>query len=251
MSNTLSAVVIAKNEQANIINCLNSLKFCNEIIVIDDFSEDKTAQIARRLGAKVYIRDSNGDFSGQRNFGILKTNSKWILFVDADEIITKKLGQEIARETKKTVNYVSGYFFRRIDNIWGSVIKHGEVGDVRLLRLARRDAGKWQRTVHEYWHIIGETRVLTNPIMHYPHPTIAEFLREINQRSTMHALANKKESKRSSIVKIVFNPIFKFANGYLFKFGFLDGLAGFVIAMVMSLHSFLSWSKLWVMEKNK
>ncbi len=250
MTSNISAVVITRNEEQNIKNCLTGLKFCDEVIVIDDYSEDKTAAIAKQMGAKVLFRSLNEDFSGQRNFGLSKAKSKWVLFVDADEIITPELQKEILQKTGKQVNYTSGYFFKRTDYIWGTEVKHGEVGDVRLLRLAKRNAGRWDRFVHEHWHVIGNIEDMNNPIKHYPHPTVAEFLREVNHRSTLHALANKKEGKTSNLFIVVFYPLYKFIYGFFLRAGFLDGMVGFVVAVIMSLHSFLSWSKLWFMQKN-
>jgi glycosyltransferase involved in cell wall biosynthesis len=250
MSNiNLSAVVITKNEQDNIVNCLKSLSFCDEVIVIDDLSTDNTVSLAKKLGATIYTRELTTSFSDQRNSGLSKAKGKWVLFIDADEIVSKNLQKEILSATKKEINYTSGYFFRRKDHVWGQVVSHGEVGDIRLLRLAKKGSGKWERQVHEYWHIIGDLKTFINPIEHYPHPTVENFLEEVNERSTLHALANKKEGKKSNLGVIFWYPIFKFIYGYIIKFGFLDGVAGFVIAVVMSLHSFLSWSKLWFMQK--
>ncbi len=250
MSSNISAVIITKNEEQNIRNCINSLKFCDEIIVIDDYSKDKTPIIARTLGAKVFFRKLGNDFSSQRNFGLSKTKSRWVLFLDADEIVTAELQKEILQKLSKPVNYTSGYFFKRTDYIWKTEVKHGEVGDVRLLRLARRDAGKWDRYVHEHWHVIGMTEYMSQPIKHYPHPTVKEFLFEVNHRSTLHALANKMEGKKANLFIIIFYPVYKFIYGYILRGGFLDGMVGFVIAMIMSLHSFMSWSKLWFIQKN-
>ena len=245
----LSAVIIAKDEQENIGRCILSVKFCDEIVVIDDHSTDKTAQIAKKLGAQVITRDLMASFSDQRNFGLIKARGKWVIFVDADEVISDALRKEILTATNKKINYVSGYLFKRIDHVWNQKIKHGEVGDARFLRLAQRRAGKWHRRVHEHWHVIGQVREFKNPILHYPHQTLREFLTEVNDRSTLHALANKDEGKYANLAIIVFAPFFKFMYGYILRFGFLDGKAGFVIAMVMSLHSFLSWSKLWFIQQ--
>lgn len=247
----VSAVIIARNEEDNMGGCIKTLDFCDEVVVVDDDSEDATATISRSLGATVYTRSLGGDFSKQRNFGLSKARYPWVFFVDADERITPSLKKEILSEVSKKVNYTSGYYFRRIDHMWGQMVSHGEVGALRILRLARKNSGKWVRQVHEHWAVIGAVKTFSNPIEHYPHPTVFEFLREVNQRSTLHALANKKEGKKATIVKVIFYPIFKFIDNWIVKMGLLDGNVGFVIAFMMSFHSFLSWSKLWLIQKEK
>lgn len=246
----LTAVVLTKNEEKNIGRCIKALSFCDEIIVIDDCSVDETTKIARNLGAKVFLHELTDSFSDQRNFGLKKVKSRWALFVDADEIITSKLKTEILNELKKKINYISGYYFKRSDFMWGRWIKYGEIGTLRFLRLAQKNSGRWERRVHERWHIVGDTKELKNHILHYPHPNIKNFLEEINERSALHALANKEEEKQANIFLIIFMPLYKFINGYIINLGFLDGTPGFIIAIIMSLHSFLSWSKLWFLQKN-
>jgi len=241
----LSVIILTKNEEENIAQCIKTVKFADEIIVVDDNSEDKTAELARKMGARVYSRELKNDFAAQRNFGLRKASGKWVLFLDADERVSKELRDEMVQITKdQSVNYL-GFYLKRIDFIWGRQLKHGEIGDIRLLRLARRKAGKWRRRVHEYWDVVGRTGNLENPLRHSPHPTLREFIRSINWMSDLHAQANLEEGKRSSLVKIVVWPSGKFFSNYLFRLGFLDGMPGLVFALMMSFHSFLAWSKLW------
>lgn len=245
----ISAVVLTKNEEKNIAKCLETLKFCDEIIIIDDYSSDKTVEIARRLGAKIYKRELGNDFAGQRNFGLKKAKGKWVFFLDADERVTPDLRSEIIQLINNPIIQYSGFFLRRRDYMWGRELKHGEIGGVRLLRLAKRTAGQWSRRVHEKWRVSGRTYQLKNPLFHYPHPTLAEFLKDINDFSTLHADANREEEKRPSLAKIVIWPTGKFIYNWIVRLGFLDGLAGFIVAAVMSFNSFLAWSKLWLTQR--
>lgn len=247
----LSAVIITKNEEINIEECIKSLSFCDEIIVIDDYSTDNTVIIAKELGAKIFKRALNSDFAAQRNFGLQKAKYEWVLFVDADERVTEALASEITNYKLQITNDIAGYYFRRIDYMWGKFLTHGEVGTLKLIRLAKKGAGKWMRKVHEYWDVEGKKSELKNPLMHYPHPTLSEFLDELNIFSTLHAKANRQEGKRSTLVKIIVWPIVKFLQNYILRFGFLDGVAGFVLAVTMSLNSYLSWSKLWFYQKRQ
>jgi len=248
----ISAVILTKNEEKNIRECLKSLKFCDEIIIVDDFSEDETVEIAKNYDSrfKIYERRLNGDFAAQRNYALEKCSKDWALFIDADERVSKALALEISKLKTQNSNLV-GYDVRRQDILWGRKMKHGEFGQIKLLRLARKDAGKWKRQVHEVWEVKGKIGQLKNPIIHNPHQTLREFISDINWQSSLHAEAILKEGKRASVGKIVLFPLAHFARNWKFRLGFLDGTEGFVAALIMSFHSFLAWSKLWIRQREK
>lgn len=241
---TLSVIILTKNEERNIADCMQSVRFADEIVVVDDNSEDSTVEIARKAGAKIYSRELKDDFASQRNYGLRKASGKWVLFLDADERVSEKLRREIVQTIKDPVSEM-GFYLKRVDFMWGRQLKHGETGEIELLRLARRTAGKWKRPVHEYWQVIGRTGRLQNPLLHSPHPTLREFIKSLNWMSSLHAQANLEEGKRSSLVKIIIWPGGKFVYNYLLRLGFLDGIQGLVFALMMSFHSFLAWAKLW------
>lgn len=247
----ISAVILSKNEEKNIAECILGLRFCDEVVVIDDNSSDKTVEIARSLGAKVFIRNLDRDFAGQRNYALQKASGRWVFFVDADERVSQELREEIKKEIGLPDNPHVGYFLGRADHIWGKRLKYGETGSILLLRLGRKSAGKWVRNVHEVWKVVGRTKSLKNPLKHYPHQTLKEFISDINFHSDLHAVANYKEGKRSNLVKIIVIPPGKFISNWIFRLGFLDGREGFVLALMMSFHSFLSWSKLWIRQPKK
>lgn len=248
----ISAVVLAKNEEKNIKDCLDSLKWCDEIVVINDYSEDKTAEVAKKHGAEVYKHALNNNFASQRNFGLEKARGEWVLFIDADERVSRELAREIKYEISKIKNNETvGFYLKRRDFMWNKELKHGETGNIRLLRLAKRDTGKWRRAVHEVWDVKGEIGTLDNPLIHYSHQTLREFLADIDWMSTLHAEENKKEGKSSNLLKIIFYPKLKFFDSWILKLGFLDGTPGFMVAIMMSLHSFLAWSKLWLAQRDE
>jgi len=246
----ISAVVLTKNEEKNIKNCLESVSFCDEVVIIDDFSTDRTEKISKRYGAKVIKRKLANDFSKQRNIGLEKALGKWVLFVDADEVVSTPLRNEIVQATNDPISrqYI-GYRLKRTDVLWGREIKHGETGSITLLRLALRESGKWRRGVHEEWEVMGPIHTLKSPLMHYPHQTIREFISSVNKQSSIHAQENAKEGKKSSLIKIIFWPIAKFISNFFGKGGFLDGMPGLIISLTMSLHSYLAWSKQWLSQK--
>lgn len=248
----ISAIVLTKNEEKNIEACLDSLSWCDERIVIDDYSEDKTVELAKKKGAKVFSHSLQNDFAEQRNFGLSKAKGDWILFVDADERVSSALWYEIMQHTNESLEDFSGFYVRRLDTMWGKTLRYGETGNSKLLRLARKGAGVWEGKVHEVWKINGKTAMLQNHLDHYPHGTIKEFLQEINFYTDLRAQELFKKKTSVNWFLILAYPKAKFIQNYFFKRGFLDGTPGFVSAMLMSLHSFLVRGKLWLLwEKAK
>lgn len=238
----LSAVVLTKNESKNIKKCLTSLKFCSEIIVVDDNSSDDTVKVAKEFGAKVFLHSLKADFARQRNWALKKVKTPWALFVDADEVVARSLAIEI--EDSISDPLADGFFIRRIDFIWNRKFRFGENKDFSLLRLAKVKKGRWNGKVHEVWEISGTIDRLKNPIYHYPHPTLSSFIDHINFFSTIRAGELNKMGKRGNLFQLLVFPPAKFLQNYVFKFGFLDGFAGFVTASVMSIYTFLVRAKM-------
>ncbi len=252
----ISAVVLVKNEEKNIIDCLETLQFCDEIIIVDDNSLDRTSELIeifskQRGGLKVFKRELAGDFSAQRKFGVEKTTNDWVLFVDADERITPDLATEIKEAVSDNSNY-GGYLIPRADSMWGKKLEHGETGNIKLLRLFNKKKGNLKGKVHETWETKNQVGVLTNSIKHYPHPTISEFLKEINFYTDIRANELYEQKTKVSFMSIVLYAKGKFIVNYFLKLGFLDGMPGLVHAILMSFHSFLVRAKLWTLwQKEK
>lgn len=245
----ISAVVLSHNDEGQIARCVDSLAWCDEVVVVDDYSTDTTTEIAKKMGVRIYKRHLDNDFSSQRNFGLSKAKGEWVLFVDSDEIVSKELAYEIKNATGSPIglgmtSYL-GYYVRRKDYLFGRWLKHGETSKVRLLRLAKKDAGQWIRPVHEVWNIQGNTGELFTPLEHFPHQNVAQFLDEINRYSTLNARYLFSQKVRVSWWHVVGYPVTKFFLNYFLYLGFLDGTSGTVIAIFMSFHSFLTRAKLW------
>lgn len=246
----ISAVILTKNEENNIIDCLESLLWCDEIVIVDDESRDRTLEIIKNLkneNIEIFTRPLENNFSAQRNFGLSKANGEWVLFVDADERIPNALQGEIGyvtydygREQK-----LHGYFVKRRDVMWGKELNYGESGNIKLLRLARKNSGVWEGKVHEVWKVKGKTGELRNPLMHYPHQSITEFMREINFYTDIRAQELFQKRTRVYWWSIIMYPLGKFLLNYFVRRGLLDGIQGFVFAVLMSFHSFLVRGKLW------
>lgn len=250
----ISVVIIAKNEEQNIGRCLESLKWCDEIIVVDDNSSDKTLDIVRRYKAKIFSRALNNDFSAQRNFGLLKAMHEWVLFVDGDEIVPDALAYEMSSAIQlkdQNLRSFNGFYIKRIDFMWGKQLKYGETGNIKLLRLAKKGFGLWEGKAHEKWNIDGHIGCLNNPMSHFPHKTLKEFLEEINFYTDIKASELNTKNTKVYFWSIPLYPIGKFIYNYVFKKGFMDGVAGLIFAIVMSFHSFLVRGKLWQLSKTK
>ncbi len=248
----ISAVVLTKNEEKNIVDCLELLLFCDEIIVVDDNSSDRTLELIERFDEKVKVfkRDLGGDFSAQRKFGVEKTNNDWVLFVDADERINADLATEIRENMSKSAEF-GGFLIPRVDFMWGRALKHGESGNIKLLRLFNKKRGDLKGKVHETWETKSKVGVLINPIQHYPHPTISQFLKEINFYTDLRAAELYREGIKVGFVSVIIYTKGKFIVNYFLKLGFLDGIPGLIHATLMAFHSFLVRGKLWQLWQKK
>lgn len=252
----LSVVIIAKNEEKNILDCLETVLWADEIIIVDDNSEDRTIEVVKSLSSKkikVYSKSLNEDFASQRNYALSKATKKWVLFLDADERVTNELREEINTfliENIKISN-INGFFIKRKDIMWGKELKHGETGGIKLLRFAKKDSGIWKGKVHEIWEVEGNISEMENNLIHFPHQTIDEFLSEINFYTTLRAKELYENKIESSVKNIILYPKGKFIKNYFIKLGFLDGIEGLIFAIFMSLHSFLVRGKLWLLWKRK
>ena len=250
----ISAVVLTKNEEKNIGECLDRLSWCDELIVVDDNSIDSTVSIVRKKGAKVIVNSLNNDFSKARNFGLEHAIGEWVLFIDADERVTSALWYEIMQHTNSPSNEYSGFFLKRTDFMWGKKLNYGETGNIKLLRLAKKGTGLWSGKVHESWDIKGKKAALSNSLLHYPHQTVKNFLKEINYYTDIRAKELYDKKVKVSWWSIILFPKVKFFINYFLKLGFKDKLPGLVFAIMMSFHSFLVRGKLWLLwqkENNK
>lgn len=248
----ISAIVLSKNNENTISRTLESLQWCDEILVIDDESNDNSTQIAKKYTKKVYTRALHNDFSAQRNFGLTKAKGEWVLFVDSDEVVSSQLAQEIQSKTNPPVGgqkSCNGYYVKRKDWFLGTWLTRGEIGSIRLLRLGKRSEGIWHGTIHETWDIKGETDVLTHPLEHFPHHNVAQFLDKINTYTSIRAQELYRQNHTTSIFEMFIYPSSKFILNYFFRLGFLDGIQGAIMACMMCFHSFMVRAKLWQLQQ--
>ncbi len=245
----ITAVILTKNEEKNIKACIESVNFCEFILVIDDNSTDKTINIAKKLKAQVIQHDLGNDFAAQRNFALLHVKTEWTLFIDADELVSEQLKKEILGSIGDSSN--NGFYIKRQDELFGRRLKYGELLGKKFLRLGRTQSGKWRGAVHEVWDVHGGTKMLSSPIIHKPHQTISEFLAEVNFYSTLRARELHVDKKKASFWSLIIYTKGKFFYLYIIKLGFLDGIPGLIMSCIMSLYTFLTRGKLFLLQFKK
>jgi hypothetical protein len=176
------------------------------------------------------------NFSLERNNLLEKSKSDWILFLDKDEIATNELKKEITKEINKLSNKYKGYYIKRKIKFLDKVI-----GQDNVLRLAKKNSGKWFRGVHEVWQVKGPTKQLKNYIIHTTAENLYDYIEKLNFHSDLHALENNNEGKKATLGKIIFYPILKLIYNLLLR-------RGFEFSFMQALHSFLSWTKLYFLQ---
>ncbi len=237
-----SAVVLTHNCADSLSGCLSSLSSAKEIIIIDDLSTDNTLKIAKKFTPHIYSRHLNNDFAAQRNFGLAKTKSDWVMFLDSDEILSPPLKQAIAALPNHPS--VNGYYIPRQDLFLSQTIHFGEMGHTRLLRLGNKNYGSWTRSVHEIWKISPPLTSLFAPIFHRRHISLTSFINRLNSYTDINRGQLLQENKGFSYKELLKPPI-KFLYNYFFLLGFLDGMPGLIAAYMMSFHSLIVRVKLW------
>jgi glycosyltransferase involved in cell wall biosynthesis len=240
---SISACVIARNEADELAECLATLTWADELVVVDDESIDDTVKVAGRFTTRVLVRAKGDDFAAQRNFALDAATGEWVLFVDADERVSEALRDEIRAAVCAPA--VDGYFLRRQDINFGYAFRYGESMRAPILRLARRKAGRFHGRVHETWRVGGPTRVLQAPLQHYSHADISAFLRKVDYQSSLAAVRLQDEGRGARAWELLVYPLGNFLRNYLVHQGFRDGVAGLIYAALMALHPLLARAKRW------
>ena len=246
---TISICIICFNEEHNIRRCLESSTWADEIIVVDSMSQDKTVTIAREYTDMVYQKAWPG-YMEQKNFALSKANGVWILSLDADEQVTPELRDEILAELSKP-DAKDGYRIPRRSFYQGRWINHSGFYPDKQLRLFRSAKGCWTGgRVHEKVEINGTLGELRSDLLHYPYKgVISGQLQTVNSFSSLFAQDMHEKGKRYHPLLLLLRPVLKFLEVYVFKFGFLDGVAGLVIAVSSAYAMFVRYVKLRELEK--
>lgn len=245
----ISASVITFNEENNIAACLRSVDWVDEIIVVDAFSSDNTAKIAADCGAKVFHNAFEG-YIPQKNFATEQTSGDWVLNLDADERVSPALRDEILDTLSGNPGRHSAYSIPRLTRYLGRWIFHSGWYPDAKVRLWKRGFGNWTgNDPHEHIEINGSIRKLKNQIHHYSYSSVFEHLQKMNRYTTGMAQDRYRKGQRFSWLHCLARPPWRFLRHYLLKKGFLDGSAGFFIAVMCTYYVFLRYLKLWEIEK--
>lgn len=246
---TLSVVIITFNEETNLPRTLASVTWADEIIVVDSGSTDRTVEIAKSYGAKVWVEPWKG-FATQKNSALEKASCEWILSLDADEEATPELKYDVENiicdQSPK-----DGYFIPRRNLFLGRFIRHGGFYPDAKLRLFRRGTARFEdRLVHEDAQLSGVAGELTNDLIHHAYSTLSSYIEHMDRYSSLGAeMAVQKGKRGFSFVNIVLRPIFTFLYNYFFRLGFLDGREGFLLHLYHSVYVSWKYAKLWELSR--
>jgi glycosyltransferase involved in cell wall biosynthesis len=284
----LSVVIITFNEEANIARTLASVQLLvsdgkGEVIVVDSNSTDRTVEIAKSFGAKVFVEEWKG-YAAQKNSAIDKAAADWILSLDADEEVSSGLAAEISqaladqrlRENQQGVpdsttdrlqailkvqresgiplsRFAFGYWLPRRNHFLGRPINHGGFWPDPKMRLFRRGAGRFEdRAVHEDVRLNFPVASLNQPLLHHSYPTMSDYIDHMNRYSSLGAeMVVARGKARFSIINIVFRPIFTFVYNYFFRLGFLDGREGLLLHLYHAVYVSWKYAKAWELSAKR
>lgn len=242
----VTACIITFNEAHQIQDCLDTLSFCQDIVVIDSHSNDETAAIAKRVTEKVITRDWPGHID-QKNFAINQSETDWVLCIDADERVTPELRASILQVFESDSKH-DGYELSRRTFYLGQFIDHGGFYPDRKMRLFRRSKGSWGGT-NPHDHVFLENGcskgILNGDLHHHSYKNIADHLKTIDYFTTIAAKEKLAKGKSTVLLSLFFGPPWKFFKMFVLQRGFLDGLAGLIVAFLGAFYVMLKYAKLW------
>ncbi|MBT3175220.1 MAG: glycosyltransferase family 2 protein [Lentimicrobiaceae bacterium] len=245
----ITVSIITKNEEDNIEKCLESIKWADEIIIVDSGSTDNTIDICKKYNCKIITTKWLG-FGKTKQIGVNASRNNWILSVDADEIITENLKHDILNKITSTT--YSGFHIKRISYYLNKRINYSSWQTDHPLRLFNKKYGNFNnKNVHESVDIIGEVSHIRSHLKHYPFPNIKTHIIKINLYSELGAQNLYDENKTTSLLYALASGWIKFFKMYMLKRGFLDGKEGLILALLSGFSSTLKYLKLWVMSKNR
>ncbi len=246
----VSAVVITLNEEDHIADCLRSLQWADECIVVDSGSQDATCEIARSLGARVIHHDWEG-FGRQKQFATEQASFDWVINIDADERVSPELAEAI-REAMRSSPQVAAYRCNFRHCIMGRWLRHGEAWPDPHVRFYDRRRAAWNaRDIHESVQVDGGVARLPGCIEHCTADSIAEIFDKINRYTDLQAQQLLAEDRRIGLLQVLGNPGWRFLRNYVFRLGMLDGIPGLVHATQAAMTSFLKYAKAVELQRKR
>lgn len=248
MEKLISAIIIAKNEEKMLSECLKTLGWVDELLLLDTGSSDNTIKIAKKFGAKVVEYNKGKSFSDWRNFAAKKATGNWILYVDADERITNNLEKEISQKIKG--DGYSCYAIPRRNFVLGKELRHGGFWPDYQVRLFKKsELKKWVGDLHERPEYQGELGYTNEPMIHDKHETISEMVEKTNKWSNIEGkLMFDAGHPPMNIIRFTTAMTREFWNRMIRQRAFLDGKVGVIFAIYQVFSRFVSYAKLWELQ---
>jgi len=245
----LSAIIIARNEAANIAACLDSIAFCDEVVVVDGGSDDDTMAVAQAKGARVAEHPWQG-FGAQKNHALSLATGDWVLSIDADERVSEPLAREIARTIAEP--RADGYELPRLSSFLGRDMRHSGWYPDHVLRLFRRGRARFSDDlVHERVICDGPVARLSGTLHHRPVARLEDALRRADSYSTAGAAMIGKSGRRVSFASGITHGLWSFFRTYVLQRGFLDGREGFLLAVANAEGTYYRYMKAWLAERRR
>lgn len=245
---TISVVVITRNEEKNIEDCLSSVNWADELVVLDDFSSDETITKAKKFTDRIFQRKM--DIEGaHRNYAYSLAKNEWVLSLDADEMVSLELKDEIIKALSNNPRYTA--FSIPLRNFIGDYwVRYGGWYPAGKLRLFRKDKFRYEEVgVHPRVLLDGECGHLKCDIIHKGYPDFEHFLSSLNRQTTLEAQKWIDDKRRIGIGKMLFKAIDRFIRSFISKKGYKDGFIGFMVAYLASLYQVMSYAKYWQMKR--
>ncbi len=249
MTNKISCVIITFNEEENIRRALNSVKWCDEIVVVDSGSTDKTIEICEEFNCRIYNKEFNG-YGEQKRYAVSLAGSDWILSIDADEVVSDELCDEIKNIFYDKEIKINGFFIPRSLIFLGKHFKYGRESKEYYLRLFNKNYGNFSSDkVHERVKLNGNTQKLNGTLHHYSYTNIEQYFNKFNSYTSKAAQVLFDEgNKGRSVVSIVLGfPVYFFKNYFIHR-NFLNGTQGFLWALFSSWYPVVKYAKLWALK---
>lgn len=241
---SISAVIIAGAEEKNIAECLESVRWADEIVVVNSGSKDRTVEIARKYTDRVFVKEWEG-YAAQKQFSVDKARNEWVLSIDADERVSPELREEIAG---LDFSVADGFRIPRRNYFLDKVVRSCGWSPDYQLRLFRKSRTKLtDRKIHEGFQVDGRTANLKGELIHFTHPTITSTLEKIAEYSTLEA-EEKSPRIRMTATKIFSKPIWEFFHHFIVRHGFTDGVHGLMVSMIHAMTKAQVYMKIWEMQ---
>ena len=246
--NKISVTVITKDEEKNISDCLKSVEWADEIIVVDSESTDRTVDLAKQFTDRIFIRKWEG-YVPQKRYALSLANNEWVLSLDADERITPELKDEIL---SLLPGEVDGYKIRRKNFLLKKEITSCGWEKDYQLRLFKKDMTDLnERLVHEKFVAQGKTGALKNPMIHFTFSSFEDYLNKINSYTSLKAQELFKNKKRVGAWTIFSHTVSAFFAFFIIRRGFKDGIYGLIISLLHSVSTMMNYIKLWELQNKK